>query len=98
MANAKIKGENVKELTFDVKDLNLDERIEFNNIITKSGGVINLSFGEFVSMVRIATTLTDEEINKFTDTEIIAIANRCYEIISISKIFYEVVNKKKLKK
>ena len=88
MANAKIKGENVKELTFDVKDLNLDERIEFNNIITKSGGVINLSFGEFVSMVRIATTLTDEEINKFTDTEIIAIANRCYEVI----------NKKKFKK
>ena len=88
MANGKIKGENVKELTFDVKDLNLDERIEFNNIITKSGGVINLSFGEFVSMVRIATTLTDEEINKFTDTEIIAIANRCYEV----------VNKKKLKK
>ena len=88
MANAKIKGENVKELTFDVKDLNLDERIEFNNIITKSGGVINLSFGEFVSMVRIATTLTDEEINKFTDTEIIAIANRCYEV----------VNKKKFKK
>lgn len=88
MANAKIKGENVKELTFDVKDLNLDERIEFNNIITKSGGVMNLTFGEFVSMVRIATTLTDEEINKFTDTEIIAIANRCYEV----------VNKKKLKK
>lgn len=88
MANAKIKGDNVKEITFDVKDLNLDERIEFNNIITKSGGVINLSFGEFVSMVRIATTLTDEEINKFTDTEIIAIANRCYEV----------VNKKKLKK
>ena len=88
MANAKIKGENVKELTFDVKDLNLDDRIEFNNIITKSGGVINLGFGEFVSMVRIATTLTDEEINKFTDTEIIAISNRCYEV----------VNKKKLKK
>ena len=88
MANAKIKGENVKELTFDVKDLNLDERIEFNNIITKSGGVVNLGFGEFVEMVRIATTLTDEEINKFTDTEIIAISNRCYEV----------VNKKKLKK
>tara|TARA_Y100001963_G_scaffold1160_1_gene1690 strand:- start:101 stop:340 length:240 start_codon:yes stop_codon:yes gene_type:complete len=77
-----------KEITFDVKDLNLDERIEFNNIITKSGGVVNLGFGEFVEMVRIATTLTDEEINKFTDTEIIAISNRCYEV----------VNKKKLKK
>ena len=87
MANAKIKGENVEELTFDVKDLNLDERIEFNNIITKSGGVINLSFGNFVQAVRVATTMTDEEINKLTDTEIIAIANRCYEV----------VNKKKLK-
>ena len=88
MANAKIKGENVKQLTFDVKDLNLDERIEFNNVITKSGGISNIGFGDWVNMVRLATTLTDEEINAFTDTEIIAIANRCYEV----------VNKKKLKK
>ena len=86
--NAKVKGENVKEITFDCKDLNLDERIEFNNIITKSGGIANFGFGAWVNMVRIATTLTDAEINKFTDTEIIAISNRCYEV----------VNKKKLKK
>ena len=86
--NAKIKGENVKEITFDVKDLNLDERIEFNNIITKSGGIANIGFGDFVKMVRVATTLTDDEINTYTDTEIIAVANRCYEV----------VNKKKLKK
>ena len=86
--NAKVKGENVKELTFEVKDLNLDDRIEFNNIITKSGGIANIGFGAWVNMVRIATTLTDAEINKFTDTEIIAISNRCYEV----------VNKKKLKK
>ena len=86
--NAKIKGENVKELTFEVKDLNLDERIEFNNIITKSGGVANIGFGDFVKMVRMATTLTDDDINKYTDTEIIAIANRSYEV----------VNKKKFKK
>ena len=86
--NAKINGENVKELTFEVKDLNLDERIEFNNIITKSGGVSNIGFGDFVKMVRMATTLTDDDINKYTDTEIIAIANRSYEV----------VNKKKFKK
>ena len=85
--NAKIKGENVKELTFEVKDLNLDERIEFNNVITKSGGISNIGFGDWVNMVRLATTLTDDDINAFTDTEIIAIANRCYEV----------VNKKKLK-
>ena len=86
--NAKINGENVKELTFEVKDLNLDERIEFNNIITKSGGVANIGFCDFVKMVRMATTLTDDDINKYTDTEIIAIANRSYEV----------VNKKKFKK
>jgi len=83
--NAKIKGENVKEIVFDVKDLNLDERIEFNNIITKSGGIANIGFGDFVKMVRVATTLTDEDINKFTDTEIIAVANRCYEVVNKKK-------------
>ena len=85
--NTKIKGENVKELTFDVKDLNLDDRIEFNNIVTTIG-YSKLKFGDFVTMVRLATTLTDEQINEHTDVEIIAMANRCYEV----------VNKKKLKK
>lgn len=88
MANAKIKGENVKELTFDVKDLNLDERIEFNRVITNGGKISQINFEGFVNAIRVGTTLTDEEINKFTDTEIIAIANRCYEVI----------NKKKFKK
>ena len=83
--NAKIKGENVKEITFDVKDLNLDDRIEFNNIITKSGGISNIGFGDFVKMVRVATTLTDDEINTYTDTEIIAVANRCYEVVNKKK-------------
>ena len=88
MANAKIKGENVKQLTFDVKDLNLDERIEFNKVITNEGELGKIGFGNFVQAVRVATTMTDEDINKLTDTEIIAVANRCYEV----------VNKKKLKK
>ncbi len=86
--NVKVKGENVKELTFEVKDLNLDDRIEFNNIIIKSGGIKKILFGDWVNMVRIATTLTDDQINDYTDTEILAIADECYEV----------VNKKKLKK
>ena len=76
--NVKIKGENVKELTFEVKDLNLDDRIEFNNIIIKSGGIKKILFGDWVNMVRIATTLTDDQINDYTDTEILAIADECY--------------------
>ena len=85
--NAKVKGENVKELTFDVKDLNLDERCEFNNIVTKKS-VADLCFSDYVAMVRLATTLDDESLNDYTDTEIIGMAWKCYEV----------VNKKKLKK
>ena len=86
--NSKIKGENVKEITFEVKDLNLDERVNFNKAITNNGNLSGIQFGDFVEAVRLGTKLTDDEINDFTDTEIIAIANRCYEV----------VNKKKLKK
>ena len=85
--NAKVKGENVKELTFDVKNLNLDERCEFNNIVTKQA-VDKMVWGDYVKMIRIATNLTDDDINDFTDTEVITGAWKCYEV----------VNKKKLKK
>ena len=85
--NVKVQGENVKELTFEVKDLNLDERCEFNNIVTKKS-IADLCFGDYVAMVRLATTFDDEKLNEFTDTEIIGMAWKCYEV----------VNKKKLKK
>ena len=85
--NAKVIGENVKELTFDVKDLNLDERCEFNNIVTK-GSVADLVWGNYVKMIRISTNLTDDEINELTDTDVVTVAWKCYEV----------VNKKKLKK
>ena len=85
--NAKVIGENVKELTFEVKDLNLDERCEFNNIVTK-GKVTDLVWGDYVNMIRVATVLTDDQINEFTDGDIVTIAWKCYEV----------VNKKKLKK
>ena len=84
--NAKVKGENVKEITFDCRDLNLDERIEFNSIITQYGSIAKIGFGDFVKMVRIATKLTDDDINQFTDTEIIAVANRCYEVVNKKKL------------
>ena len=85
--NAKVIGENVKELTFDVKDLNLDERCEFNNIVTK-GKVTDLVWGDYVNMTRIATNLTDDQINELTDVDVGLVAWKCYEV----------VNKKKLKK
>ena len=85
--NAKVKGENVKELTFDVKDLNLDERCEFNNVVTRQA-IDKMLWGDYVKMIRIASNLTDDEINDLTDTEVVSVAWKCYEV----------VNKKKLKK
>jgi hypothetical protein len=85
--NAKVKGENVKELTFDVKNLNLDERCEFNNVVTRQA-IDKMLWGDYVKMIRIASNLTDDEINDLTDTEVVSVAWKCYEV----------VNKKKLKK
>ena len=85
--NAKVKGENVKELTFDVKDLKLDERIEFMNIVTKQS-ISKMVWGDYVNMTRIATNLTDDQINELTDVDVGLVAWKCYEV----------VNKKKLKK
>ena len=45
-------------------------------------------WGDYVKMIRIATNLTDEQINDFTDVEIGLVGWKCYEV----------VNKKKLKK
>ncbi|GEM_PF-4365557 len=86
--NTKVEGENVKEISFDVKDLNLDERIEFMSILKGKSILKDFGFANYVNMVRIATTLTDDEINVFTDEEITSIAWKCYSVI----------NKKKLKK
>ena len=85
--NAVVKGENVKELTFDVKNLNLDERCEFNNVVTRQA-IDKMLWGDYVKMIRIASNLTDDEINDLTDTEVVSVAWKCYEV----------VNKKKLKK
>ena len=85
--NAKVEGENVKELTFDVKNLNLDERCEFNNVVTRQA-IDKMLWGDYVKMIRIASNLTDDEINDLTDTEVVSVAWKCYEV----------VNKKKLKK
>ena len=86
--NTKVEGENVKEISFDVKDINLDERIEFMNILKGKAELKDFGFANYVGMIRTATTLTDDEINGFTDEEISSIAWKCYSVI----------NKKKLKK
>ena len=84
--NVKLEGENVKELTFDVKDLNLDERAEINDRIFDEKQSKNFSF--WIDIIRKGTKLSDDEINSYSQEEIYALG---------AKIINN-MNKKKQKK
>tara|TARA_Y100000401_G_C8243083_1_gene184096 strand:+ start:26 stop:289 length:264 start_codon:yes stop_codon:yes gene_type:complete len=83
-----IKGEGVKPFKLDIKEFNLNERIELNNLLYKFFNNKEGMFGPAIDIVRISTDLSDEEINNYSNDEIFSIA------ISVSNF----VNKKKVKK
>ena len=83
-----IKGEGVKPFKLDIKEFNLTERIELNNLLYKFFNNKDGMFGPAIDIVRISTELSDEEINNYSNDEIFSIA------ISVSNF----VNKKKVKK
>ena len=83
-----IKGEGIKPFKLDIKEFNLNERIELNNLLYKFFNNKEGMFGPAIDIVRISTELSDEEINNYSNDEIFSIA------ISVSNF----VNKKKVKK
>ena len=83
-----IKGEGVKPFKLDIKEFNLTERIELNNLLYKFFNNKEGMFGPAIDIVRLATDMSDEEINNYSNDEIFSIA------ISVSNF----VNKKKVKK
>ena len=85
---AKITSENKKDIQFDIKELNLRDRGKFNNLYDKAELSEPLVWTSFAECCLIATKFTEDELNEFTDIDIILIAKECYFI----------VNKKKLKK
>ena len=82
-----LKGETKKKIEIEVKDLNLDDRGEFNDLYAKAT-FGDLKWSLFAKSVLLATELTEEELNKYTDIDVINISKECYFV----------VNKKKLKK
>tara|TARA_R100000951_G_scaffold33964_1_gene29034 strand:+ start:7802 stop:8065 length:264 start_codon:yes stop_codon:yes gene_type:complete len=83
-----IKGEGVKPFKLDIKEFNLTERIELNNLLYKFFNNKDGMFSPAIDIVRLATDMSDEEINNYSNDEIFSIA------ISVSTF----VNKKKVKK
>ena len=83
-----IKGEGVKPFKLDIKEFNLTERIELNNLLYKFFNNKEGMFGPAIDIVRMATDLDDDDINLFSNDEIFQVA------IAVSNH----VNKKKVKK
>ena len=85
---AKITGENKNKIEFEVNELNLQDRGQFNNLYHKAELSEPLDWTAFANCCLVGTELSEDELNEFTDIEIILIAKECYLV----------VNKKKLKK
>ena len=83
-----IKGEGIKPFKLEIKEFNLNERIELNNLLYKFFNNKEGMFGPAIDIVRMATDLDDEGINDYSNEEIFQIA------IAVSNH----VNKKKVKK
>ena len=83
-----IKAEGIKPFKLDIKEFNLNERIELNNLLYKFFNNKEGMFGPAIDIVRLASELSDEDINNYSNDEIFGIA------IAVSNY----VNKKKVKK
>ena len=73
---------------FMILNLIKSQKEQTNDLESIKQSISKMVWGDYVKMIRIATNLTDDDINDFTDTEVITVAWKCYEV----------VNKKKLKK
>ena len=83
-----IKGEGVKAFKLEIKEFNLQERVELNTLLYQFFNNKEGMFGPAIDIVRSATDLSDEQINEFSNDQIFSIA------ICVANH----VNKKKVKK
>ena len=77
--NVESKNKEFKTFRIDLKELNLDERSALNDKIMQEANEGLPKFSFWVDVVRQGTELPDEEINKFSTDELIAIANKIFE-------------------
>ena len=59
-----IKGEGIKPFKLEVKEFNLNERIELNNLLYKFFNNKEGMFGPAIDIVRMATDLDDNQIKE----------------------------------
>ena len=69
-----IKADGIKPFKLDIKEFNLNERIELNNLLYKFFNNKEGMFGPAIDIVRLASQLSDEDINNYSNDEIFGIA------------------------
>ena len=83
MSKVKVEGKDFKTFEVEFNELNLTERAEVNDIIFDQESQKNFSF--WIDIIKRGTTLTDDEIHKYSNEEIYSLG---------AKIILE-MNKKK---
>ena len=68
MSKVKIKGEGFKTFECELKELNLTERAEINDLIFDTESKKNFSF--WLDIIKRGTSLSDDELNKYSNEEI----------------------------
>ena len=68
MSKVKVEGKGIKTFECELKELNLTERSEINDMIFDTEAKKNFSF--WLDIIKRGTSLSDDELNKFSNEEI----------------------------
>ena len=68
MSKVKVKGDGFKTFECELKELNLTERPEINDLIFDTESKKNFSF--WLDIIKRGTSLSDDELNKYSNDEI----------------------------
>ena len=83
MSKSKVSGKGVKTFEIELKELSLPDREEVMNQIYNPDIPKNFSF--HLSVIRKATDLSDDELNKYGNEELYAISSEIIESMSKKK-------------
>ena len=81
MSKVKVEGKGFKPLEVELKDLNLTERAEINDVIFDEKTPKNFSF--WLDVIKKGTNLSDDDVHKYSNDEIFGIGGKI--IIEMNK-------------
>tara|TARA_Y100001963_G_scaffold102487_1_gene141055 strand:+ start:241 stop:492 length:252 start_codon:yes stop_codon:yes gene_type:complete len=83
MAKVKVKGEGFKPFDVDLKELNLTDRSEINDLIMDTSVKKNFTF--WVDIIRKGTSFAEDDINKYSNEELYALGGKVIEEMNKKK-------------